>query len=100
MRGRAGKADLTMRIRPTELCCTPPETLDDDQFIARLGSVGLGSTSYVVGRRDPHAPDWIVLDYATGAHERVWRQAGEHADGVLTYVLVDDDSSKGYVSAA
>ncbi|KJL25295.1 hypothetical protein RN51_00743 [Microbacterium oxydans] len=100
MRGRSGQADLTMRIRPTELCRTPPETLDGDQFIAQLGSVGLGSTSYVVGRRDPHAPEWIVLDYATGAHERVWRQTGEHADGVLTYVLVDDDSSKGYVSAA
>ena len=100
MRGRSGQADLTMRIRQTELCRTPPETLDGDQFIAQLGSVGLGSTSYVVGRRDPHAPEWIVLDYATGAHERVWRQTGEHADGVLTYVLVDDDSSKGYVSAA
>lgn len=100
MRGRAAQAELTMYIRSTELCRTPPIPLDDDHFVAQLGSVGLGSTSYVVGRRDPRAPEWIVLDYATGAHERVWRQTRQHADGVWAYVLVEDDSSQGYVSIA
>ncbi|CAN7151316.1 hypothetical protein ACIPJ1_12610 [Microbacterium maritypicum] len=100
MRRRAAQAAQTMHIRSTELCRTPPASLDDDQFVAQLGSVGLGSTSYVVGRRDPHAPEWIVLDYATGGHERVWRRTRPQTDGLLAYVLVEDDSSNGYVSAA
>lgn len=100
MRRRAAQAAQTMHIRSTELCRTPPASLDDDQFVAQLGSVGLGSTSYVVGRRDPHAPEWIVLDYAAGGHERVWRRTRPQADGLLAYVLVEDDSSNGYVSAA
>ncbi|MGH3691770.1 MAG: hypothetical protein ACRDT7_16590 [Microbacterium sp.] len=100
MRRRAAQADLTMHIRSTELCRTPPAPLDDDQFIAQLGTVGLGSASYVVGRRDPRAPEWIVLDYATGGYERVWRRARAHADGVLAYSLVEDDSSNGYVTVA
>jgi len=100
MRRRAPQAAQTMHIRSTELCRTPPASLDDDQFVAQLGSVGLGSTSYVVGRRDPHAPEWIVLDYATGGHERVWRRTRPQTDGLLAYVLVEDDSSNGYVSAA
>lgn len=100
MRGRAAQADLTMHIRSTELCRTPPAPLDDDQFIAQLGSVGLGSTSYVIGRCSPSAPEWIVLDYAAGGHERVWRRARPHTDGVLAYALVEDDSSNGYVTVA
>ncbi|MFJ6533329.1 hypothetical protein [Microbacterium sp. NPDC091662] len=100
MRRRAAQADLTMHIRSTELCRTPPASLDDDQFVARLGSVGLGSTSYVVGRRDPRAPEWIVLDYAIGGHERVWKRTRPHTEGELAYVLVEDDSSNGYVSVA
>lgn len=100
MRRRAAQAAQTMHIRSTELCRTPPASLDDDQFVAQLGSVGLGSASYVVGRRDPHAPEWIVLDYTTGGHERVWRRTRPQMDGLLAYVLVEDDSSNGYVSAA
>lgn len=100
MTGRGPQAEQTLRIRPTELCRTPPSRLREDQFVAQLGSVGLGSTSYVVGRRDPHTPEWIVLGYATGGHERVWRRTRTHTDGVLAYALVEDDSSNGYVTVA
>jgi len=100
MTGRGRQDDLTLRIRPAELCNTPPAGLREDQFVAQLGSVGLGSTSYVVGRRDPRAPEWIVLGYATGGLERVWRRTRPHTDGVLAYALVEDDSSNGYVSVA
>lgn len=100
MKVRAGQANLTLRIRATELCRTPPKNLDADQFVAHLGSTGLGSVSYVVGRRDPEAPEWIVLGYATGGHERVWRRARPHTDGVLSYTLAEDDSSSGYLTVA
>lgn len=100
MNARAGKTDLTLRIRPTDLCRTPPKSLGADQFVAHLCSTGLGSVSYIVVRRDPEAPEWIVLDYADDAHERVWRRARAHADGVLSYTLVEDDSSNGYLSVA
>lgn len=103
MKARTGQADLTLRIRPTDLCRTAPKNLDADQFVAHLASTGLGGVSYVVGRRDPEAPEvpeWIVLDYADDAHERVWRRACAHGDGVLSYALVEDDSSTGYLSVA
>ncbi|MBT2495935.1 hypothetical protein J7E45_09970 [Microbacterium sp. ISL-59] len=100
MKARPGQADLTLRIRPADLCRTPPKSPGADQFIAHLGSTGLGSVSYIVGRRDPEAPRWIVLAYADDAHERVWRRACAHADGVLSYALVEDDSSNGYLSVA
>lgn len=100
MKARPAQADLTLRIRPADLCRTPPKSPAADQFIAHLGSTGLGSVSYIVGRRDPEAPRWIVLDYADDAHERVWRRARAHADGVLSYTLVEDDSSNGYLTVA
>lgn len=97
---RRAEAELTLHIRSSELCSLPTAPLGADQFVAQLSSVGLGSASYVVGRRDPLAPEWIVLDYAAGGHERVWRQTRSHSDGVLTYALVEDDSSSGYVTVA
>lgn len=97
---RRVEAELTLHIRSSELCSLPTAPLGADQFVAQLSSVGLGSASYVVGRRDPLAPEWIVLDYAAGGHERVWRQTRPHSDGVLTYALVEDDSSSGYVTVA
>ncbi|NJI58573.1 hypothetical protein HCX50_03920 [Microbacterium oxydans] len=100
MKVRPGQADLTLHIRSTDLCRTPPKNPGADQFIAHLGSTGLGSVSYIVGRRDPETPEWIVLDYADDAHERVWRRARTHADGVLSYALVEDDSSSGYLTVA
>lgn len=78
MRKRA-EAELTLHIRSSELCSLPTAPLGADQFVAQLSSVGLGSASYVVGRRDPLAPEWIVLDYAAGGHERVWRQTRPHS---------------------
>lgn len=100
MKARPAQANLTLRIRPTDLCRTPPKRPAADQFVAHLCSTGLGSVSYIVGRRDPEAPQWIVLDYATGGHERVWRRTRAHGDGVLSYTLVEDDSSSGYLTVA
>ncbi|MDF2506981.1 MAG: hypothetical protein K0Q52_840 [Microbacterium sp.] len=97
---RAARADLTLRIRSTDLRRTPPKSAGADQFVAHLCSTGLGSVSYFVGRREPEAPEWIVLDYADDTHERVWRRARTHGDGVLSYALVEDDSSNGYLSVA
>ncbi|PRB18279.1 hypothetical protein [Microbacterium sp. MYb62] len=100
MRARSGRPELTLHVQPVELCRTPPRSRRDDQFVAQLGSVALGSTSYLVGREGQSVPEWIVLDYATGGHERIWRRTRPHADGVLAYALVEDDSSNGYVTVA
>jgi hypothetical protein len=100
MRARTAAAKTTLHIRPSDLRPAPPKRLDADQFVAQLGSTGLGGVSYVVGRRDPEPPEWIALGYATDAHERVWRRGGRPADGVVAYLLVEDDSSNGYVSVA
>lgn len=100
MSREAGRPHVTMRIRPSDLCRTPPAGAAEDRFIAQLGSVGLGSSSYVVAPREAQTPEWIVLGYATGEHERVWRRSRKHTDGVLAYRLVEDDSSSGYVSVA
>ena len=100
MRARTAPADVTLRIRPSDLCRTPPTALDEGQFVGQLGSTGLGNVSFVVGRRDPDAPEWITLGYSTGGYERVWRRARRSADGVIAYLLVEDDSSSGYVSVA
>jgi len=100
MRERSGRPDLTLRVHPAELRSAPPKLQSDDRFIAQLGSVALGSTSYIVGRRDQSVPEWIVLDYAASGHERIWRRTRPHADGVLAYALVEDDSSNGYVTVA
>lgn len=100
MKRRSGRADLTLRINRTELCSTPPRRAGGDQFVAELGSAGLGGRSYVSVDIDERAPEWIVLDYAEGGHERVWGRAHSGTEGVLTYILVEDDSSTGYVSAS
>lgn len=100
MTGRSPQAELTMHIRPTDLCRTPPTPSGEVPFVAQLGSAGLGSTSYVVGRGGSHTPEWIVLAYAAGDHERVWRRKRRNPDGVVAYVLVADDSSDGYVTVA
>lgn len=100
MRARTAPADVTLHIRPSDLRRTPPTALDEGRFVGQLCSTGLGSVSFVVGRRDPDAPEWIALGYSTGGHERVWRRGRQSADGVITYLLAEDDSSSGYVSAA
>ncbi|WAA66226.1 hypothetical protein [Microbacterium oxydans] len=100
MKRREARGDVTLRIRSAELSLTPPPRVAADEFVARLGSGGLGCTSYVVARREGTAPEWIVLDYAAEGRERVWRQVPSHADDVLSYVLVEDDSSSGYVTIA
>lgn len=98
MKRRDTGGDVTLRIRSADLSSAPPRRVAADQFVARLGSGGLGCTSYVVARREGTAPGWIVLDYAAEGRERVWRQTRSHADDVLSYVLVEDDSSSGYIT--
>lgn len=88
-----------LHVRPEELRNTPPLSPGIGRLVAQLSSPGLGSTSYVVAGGDGPAPEWIVLDYPGGLHERAWRRIRPRTEGVLSYALVEDDSSSGYVTA-
>lgn len=87
-----------LHVRPEDLQNTPPVTAGVGR-VAQLSSAGLGSTSYVIAGGEGPVPEWIVLDYPGGHHERAWRRVRPCTDGVLSYTLVEDDSSSGYVTA-
>lgn len=98
-RPAVGSAGTTLRIRPTDLHRTAPAVRAADDFVAQLGTAGLGAGSFVVARHPGRTPDWIVLDYAADGCERVWCRTRHEQDGMPTYLLVEDDSSTGYISA-
>lgn len=94
-----GQERSILHVRPDELRNTPPLTPGIGRLVAQLSSPGLGSTSYVITGGAGPAPEWIVLDYPDGHHERAWRRLRPGTEGVLSYTLVEDDSSSGYVTA-
>lgn len=68
-----------------------------DHAVAQLASPGLSGNSVVVVPTEPTPPAWIVLDYADG-RERLWRRRSD-TGGTLSFALVEDTASTGYVSA-
>lgn len=90
--------NASLTVDPSALLSTPPARVAEGQFVAQLGSAGLGAASYVVGADE--APTWIVMEYGTHHDERIWRRTGAAATGHLAYAMFEDTSSRGYVTSA
>jgi hypothetical protein len=90
--------ETALHVKVAQLRSTAPRQHGADDFVAHLCSPGLSGGSYVVGH-GVIPPTRIVLEYSDG-HERLWRKVSRGRDGIVSFTLVEDSGSGGYVSRA